>query len=115
MVVGILLSFCIFRQTVALRSGVVDELRQRPRQSFEIGAVRGGISRLAVIPHRYADHAGPRRNHARYFYRCGSRIAWILAALDPFDALVEIQGGVAFFLIGNDAAEGLRPRLADRP
>ncbi|PYU69230.1 MAG: hypothetical protein DMG49_13910 [Acidobacteria bacterium] len=37
-----------------------------------------------------------------------------LPGLDAFDALVQVEGGLAFLLVGDDAVEEIRFRRADR-
>ncbi len=107
-VVAIFLFLRIFFQGFALRAAVIDEQSQGPRQILEIGAIRGEILRFAIVADGNPEHARPRRNDARYFYRCGGRIAGILAGLDAFDAFVEIQGGLALLLVGDNVLEDIR-------
>src|SRR5260370_16183706 len=113
-VVAIFLLLRIFFQSCALRSAVVDVQSQRPCQALQVGAISGGILRFAIGAKGNPDHACSRRNDARYFYRQGRWIAGILAGLDAFDAFLEIQGGLAFLLVGDDALEELWFRRPNR-
>src|ERR1700732_54533 len=79
-----------------------------------MGAISAGILGLTVFADGNPEHARSRGNDAQDFYRRGSGIVEILAGLDAFDALVQVEGGFGFLLVGDDAVEEIRSHRPDR-